>query len=59
MKIDEYRAVPLEVRYRFGEFELDLNAYALTRSGRSLQLRRKAFDVLRFLIEHRGRVVTK
>ncbi|HMJ11711.1 MAG TPA: AAA family ATPase, partial [Polyangiaceae bacterium] len=51
--------MPREVRYRFGEFELDLNAYALTRAGRPQQLRRKAFDVLRFLIEHRERVVTK
>ena len=59
MKVDEYTAVPTEVRYRFGEFELDLNVYALTRAGRPLRMRRKTFDVLRFLIEHRGRVVTK
>jgi DNA-binding winged helix-turn-helix (wHTH) protein len=59
VKIDEYTAVPRELRYRFGEFELDLNTYALTRGGRPLKVRRKVFDVLRFLIEHRERVVPK
>jgi len=59
VKVDEQSPVPRAVRYRFGEFELDLNAYALTRGGRPLQMRRKEFDVLRFLIEHRGRVVSK
>lgn len=59
MTTDEHTAVPRAVRYRFGELELDLNVYALTRAGRQLQMRPKAFDVLRFLIEHRGRVVTK
>jgi len=59
MKVDEDSAVLREVRYRFGEFELDLDAYTLTRAGALLHIRRKAFDVLRFLIEQRRRVVTK
>jgi DNA-binding winged helix-turn-helix (wHTH) protein len=48
MKFDEDSAVQREVRYRFGEFELDLDAYTLTRAGGPLPIRRKAFDVLRF-----------
>lgn len=47
------------MRYRFGEFLLDARAYTLTRGGGELALQPKVFDVLRFLIEHRDRVVTK
>jgi DNA-binding winged helix-turn-helix (wHTH) protein len=46
-------------RYRFGEFELDVSSYALTRAGRRLPVTAKVFNVLRHLVEHRGRVVTK
>jgi eukaryotic-like serine/threonine-protein kinase len=47
--------------FAFGEFELDIGACALRRRGRSLPLRLqpKVFDVLRYLIEHRDRVVSK
>jgi DNA-binding winged helix-turn-helix (wHTH) protein len=47
------------MQYRFGEFELDTEAYTLTRSGLPLHLRPKVFDLLRFLIERRERMVTK
>jgi DNA-binding winged helix-turn-helix (wHTH) protein len=47
------------VRYRFGNIELDPAAYTLRRSGRELSLQPKVFDVLRYLIEHRTRVVSK
>ena len=47
------------VRYRFGEFELDGDAYTLLRGGRELALQPKVFDLLRLLVERRGRVVTK
>jgi len=47
------------VRYRFGEFELDATAYTLKRAGRELALQPKVFDLLHYLVEHRGRVVTK
>jgi DNA-binding winged helix-turn-helix (wHTH) protein len=47
------------VRYRFAEFDLDARTYTLTRAGHVLALQPKVFDVLRFLIEHRDRVVTK
>jgi DNA-binding winged helix-turn-helix (wHTH) protein/tetratricopeptide (TPR) repeat protein len=48
-----------DMRYRFGDFELDTDAFTLARAGRALHLRPKVFDVVRFLIERRGRVVTK
>jgi DNA-binding winged helix-turn-helix (wHTH) protein/tetratricopeptide (TPR) repeat protein len=47
------------VRYRFGDFELDGFAYTLKRKGDELAVQRKVFDVLRYLLEHQGRVVTK
>lgn len=47
------------MRYRFGKFELDTEAYTLSRAGRVVPLRPKVFDVLRFLIERRTRMVTK
>jgi DNA-binding winged helix-turn-helix (wHTH) protein/tetratricopeptide (TPR) repeat protein len=46
------------VIYRFDAFELDDQAYTLQRQGRSVRLRRKLFDVLLYLMEHRERVVT-
>lgn len=47
----------------FGPFCLDRAAYALSRTGpdgtsRRIALRPKAFDVLRYLVEQAGRVVT-
>lgn len=45
---------------RFGEdFEFDLHAYRLRRSGRVLKLERIPAEVLAVLIEHRGEVVTR
>jgi DNA-binding winged helix-turn-helix (wHTH) protein len=47
------------MRYRFGEYELDDAAYTLTRAGTSIPLQPKMFELLRYLIEQRERVVTK
>ncbi len=47
------------MRYRFENIELDLDAYELRRDGKPLRIRKKTFDVLRYLLEHRDRVVTK
>lgn len=47
------------MRVRFGNCELDTDAYELTRAERSVQLTRKAFDLLALLIEARPRVVTR
>jgi DNA-binding winged helix-turn-helix (wHTH) protein/tetratricopeptide (TPR) repeat protein len=47
------------VRYRFGEFELDTASHQLSRSGEPLSLWPKVFDLLRYLVENPGRLVTK
>ena len=46
-------------QYRFGSFILDLERMALTDGGQQIELRPKAFDTLRALVERAGRVVTK
>ena len=48
-----------ERQYRFGAFTLDLNRMALINEQREIELRPKAFDTLRALVERAGRVVTK
>ncbi len=47
------------MRHRFADIELDVAAYVLRRGDRELPLQPKVFDVLRYLIEHRDRVVSK
>jgi DNA-binding winged helix-turn-helix (wHTH) protein len=47
------------VRYRFGEFELDAASYTLTRAGVSVRAWPKVLDVLGYLVDQRGRLVTK
>jgi TolB-like protein/DNA-binding winged helix-turn-helix (wHTH) protein/Tfp pilus assembly protein PilF len=44
---------------RFREFTLDLGRCALRASGNEIRLRPKSFDVLRYLVEHPGRLVTR
>jgi DNA-binding winged helix-turn-helix (wHTH) protein len=44
---------------RFGEFTLDLQRCALRRGAVPIDLRPRAFDVLRYLVENPGRVVGK
>lgn len=44
---------------RFGSFTLDLGQCAVRRGDERIALRPKAFDVLRHLVEHAGRVVGK
>jgi Tol biopolymer transport system component/DNA-binding winged helix-turn-helix (wHTH) protein len=45
--------------YEFGDVRLDAARMVVTRAGAAVELEPKAFDVLRFLIEHRDRLVTK
>jgi len=47
------------VLYAFGEFELDADAHELRRAGKRRRVQPKVFQLLRYLIEHRERVVTK
>ena len=43
----------------FDEFELDISKRLLTRDGKPLALNAKAFDVLVFLVENPGRILSK
>ena len=45
--------------YRFGEFELDCARRELRRGGEIVPIQPKAFELLRYLIEHRDRAVDK
>jgi Tol biopolymer transport system component/DNA-binding winged helix-turn-helix (wHTH) protein len=45
--------------YTFAGFTLDADRSCLTRDGQDIKLRPKSFDSLRYLIENRGRVVSK
>jgi adenylate cyclase len=45
--------------YRFGSFVLNLERLSLQEGGSDRELRPKAFDVLRHLVEQAGRLVTK
>src|SRR5690349_1017722 len=47
------------VRYSFGACEIDLSSRLLSVSGQPRHVERKTFELLLYLIEHRGRVVTK
>jgi Tol biopolymer transport system component/DNA-binding winged helix-turn-helix (wHTH) protein len=47
------------VTYAFGDVRLDTGRLAAFRGGAAIPLEPKAFDVLRYLIEHRDRLVTK
>ncbi len=51
-------AVPVST-YRFADVELDVDRFDVTRAGRRLSLEPKAIEVLRFLVERPGRLVTK
>jgi TolB-like protein/DNA-binding winged helix-turn-helix (wHTH) protein/cytochrome c-type biogenesis protein CcmH/NrfG len=43
----------------FGEFSLDADSGVLLKYGTEVKLRHQSFEVLRYLVEHRGRLVTK
>jgi DNA-binding winged helix-turn-helix (wHTH) protein/tetratricopeptide (TPR) repeat protein len=47
------------VQLEFGEFQLDLERYSLRRGGEPVKIEPKVFDVLRYLVLHRDRVVGK
>jgi DNA-binding winged helix-turn-helix (wHTH) protein len=47
------------VRFRFGPFVLDLEAAELRNGAQPLPLRPKCFALLVYLIDHRGKLVTK
>jgi len=43
---------------RFGEIEVDLPARCVRRSGQEVHLTAREYDLLRLLVQHRGKVVT-
>ncbi len=45
--------------YSFGEYVLDLRRGALTRDGAEVRLRPKSFEVLRYLVERHGQLISK
>ena len=45
--------------YTFGNCILDTQLYTVQRAGQSLRLRPKVFQVLRYLLEHRDRVISR
>jgi DNA-binding winged helix-turn-helix (wHTH) protein/TolB-like protein/lipoprotein NlpI len=45
--------------YSFDDFVLDLARGRLLRAGEEAKLRPKSFDVLKYLVEHNGRLVSK
>jgi len=52
-------SVPTGLVYRFGSFELDTNRGVLTKNGADVPLRPKSFEVLHYLLVHRGILVTR
>jgi DNA-binding winged helix-turn-helix (wHTH) protein len=47
------------MRYRFGDFEADRTAYRVSRAGDALDLTPKLLDLLFFLLDRAGQLVTK
>jgi TolB-like protein/DNA-binding winged helix-turn-helix (wHTH) protein/Flp pilus assembly protein TadD len=45
--------------FRFGDFELDVGAYALRRNGRPVRIERQPMDLLLLLVERRGQLVLR
>jgi two-component system KDP operon response regulator KdpE len=47
-----------EAVVRFGDIEIDFVAHIVRRGGKEVKLTAKEYDLLRYLVIHRGRVVT-
>ena len=45
--------------FRFGVFEVDLEAAELRKQGRKLKLQEQPFQILLLLLEHRGGLVSR
>jgi DNA-binding winged helix-turn-helix (wHTH) protein len=45
--------------YQFGRFELNLRSYELKRDGQPLRLEKIPMDLLIFLVEHHGELITR
>ena len=47
------------VKYRFGEFMLDVAKGSLSKAGEEIRLRPKVYETLKYLVEHPGRLIGK
>jgi Tol biopolymer transport system component/DNA-binding winged helix-turn-helix (wHTH) protein len=56
---DEYKTMKEVGSYKFGDFRVDPERQQLTRQGEQVQIRPRHFEVLLFLLENRGQVVTR
>ncbi len=45
--------------FQFGEFQLDVHARSLRREKAMVPLNSRAFDVLLYLVQHPGKVLTR
>lgn len=48
-----------QVRYRFGEFELDLDNFQLSCHQETVEIEPKIFDLLRYMVSNQGRVISR
>src|SRR5580700_9755413 len=53
------KSMKSEEIFRFGEFQIDVLARALRREEEIVTLNRRAFDVLLYLVQNPGRVLTR
>jgi TolB-like protein/Tfp pilus assembly protein PilF len=47
------------LKFQFGDFELDLSAYELRRSGKPIHLEPRPMDLLILLVQHRNQLVSR
>lgn len=59
MEPEHHTQLSPSTRYRFGEFELTVETRTLSRRGALVHVQPKPFDVLVYLLRHRGRVVSR
>jgi DNA-binding winged helix-turn-helix (wHTH) protein len=57
--LDSVVAPSAPTRFAFGDFTLDVAAFRLARSGAAVSLQPRVFEALRYLVEHRDRVVLR
>jgi Tol biopolymer transport system component/DNA-binding winged helix-turn-helix (wHTH) protein len=56
---DPHSGEQLRGQYSFGDYTLDLQHRVLRRGGEEVTLRFKSFEVLAYLVDHHGQLVTK
>src|SRR5687767_7643296 len=54
-----HRAGSTETMLRFGPIVMDLESHTVSDNGREIKLTAKEFMLLRYLLEHRGRVLSR